>query len=225
MKKFIVLGIVVLAFFSCKKEDAALEPVCETEVTVNDYMPMKVGNFWVYEHVKIDSNGNESKLGLIDSIRITKKETLRGNEYYVFEGTRQPIINHKGVVHKLRDSSGYLVNSGGNVLMSVVNFTDTIFKYRDPSDSNWVTKSYGIMETERTVVIEGIGPVRVINAVGHFYHNPKRFPQAKELEVKFNNYYSKGVGLILDTYFWSHEFFNSGSIIERRLVKYHIERE
>ena len=225
MKKSIVLGLAVLAFFSCKKEEDPTLVECAPEITVQDYMPMAIGNYWVYEHVKIDSAGNESKLGLIDSIRITRKETLRGNEYYVFEGTRQPIINNKGIVHKLRDSLGYLVNSGGNALMSVVNFTDTIFKYRDPSDSNWITKSHGIMETERTVVIEGIGPVRVINSAGYFEHNKNRFPQSQRLKVKINNHYTKGVGLILDTYFWSSDFLNSGNIIERRLVKYHIEKE
>lgn len=226
MKKIAILGLMTLALYSCKKqEDTTLEVECEPEVTVNDYMPMAIGNYWVYEHVEIDSNNNEKKIGIVDSIKITRKEKLRGKEYYVFEGTNRPYTSYKSVVYMLRDSSGYLVNSEGNVLMSVINFTDTLGKFKEGSDTNWIYQTFGIMEREKTVVIAGIGPIRVINSVGHYVHNQKYLPQSKRLKVSVNNYYSRGVGKIVDTYFWSIEFLYSGKVIERRLVKYHIERE
>ena len=57
MKRVFLLAMILAVFTaSCKKEDSET-PL--TPVPQEDYLQLKVGNFWVYEGYKVDSLGNE----------------------------------------------------------------------------------------------------------------------------------------------------------------------
>jgi hypothetical protein len=123
MKRLCVFVIAFLSIltFSCKKTSND-----NTSATTSDYYKLKVGNYWIYQGYKADSNEVPAPQNLFDSAYIEKDTIIRGNTYYkLWEG--QPEISGTQYPSYLRDSSGYLVNNLGYRECSVSNFKDTIF--------------------------------------------------------------------------------------------------
>ena len=84
MRNLVFLGLALVFLFSCKKETEELQEN-NNQVPVS-YMPLKIGNYWIYQTYKIDSLGNESIDGAVDSVRVTKDTLINGNTYFVLEG-------------------------------------------------------------------------------------------------------------------------------------------
>jgi len=112
MKKVIVLVLAVLSIltFSCKKSsnDTVSAPV-------PDYYQLKVGNYWVFQHFTIDSNGIAVPENKWDSVYIEKDTLIRGYKYYK---EWQQLLSLGEFPYFLRDSSGYLINNLGTRLCS-----------------------------------------------------------------------------------------------------------
>ncbi|MBD78765.1 MAG: hypothetical protein CL840_07585 [Crocinitomicaceae bacterium] len=223
MYKVLALSSLIVLSFSCKKDEEITEnPNCEPELKVQDYMPMAVGNYWVYQQYRIDSNRVEEKMGQVDSMKITRIEKIRGNEYFVFEGTNSPYGNFDGsIIHMLRDSNGYLVNQSGDILMSVKNFTDTLDK---GSDNNDIYSYYHKMRGESQVNIAGAVETVINYQVDRIFNKPFSDELGTEAVVS-NNYYAKGRGKVMDDYYYMADYITNKRIIERRLIRYHIVSE
>ena len=104
---FAFLFVVFIA--SCKKDnDADNQPV---PPFVLDYMPLAIGNFWVYETYSCDSGGVNCVSMSMDTTKVTKDTLINGNAYFKLEGknlfTVDPVY--------LRDSGDYLVDEKGIV--------------------------------------------------------------------------------------------------------------
>jgi len=118
------LAIIVLALlvFSCEKEEQTTPQTnSPTLPEASAYWPMEIGNYWIYEIFEIDTNGRETPTGRMDSLYISGTETINGTLYYHFEGDV-----HLCLPDYLRDSSGYLTSSYGNVLFAPNDFSDTL---------------------------------------------------------------------------------------------------
>jgi len=82
----------------------------------------------VYEHVKIDTLGNETPLNLIDSIRISRDTTIQSKRYYVVEGLSFPNNGNSWELQAIiRNENGNIVSEDGSILFSSSNFTDTLW--------------------------------------------------------------------------------------------------
>lgn len=72
--------------FSCKKKKN--ESVAETPATpaspAYNYMPLKIGNYWIYDQYTIDPSGNET-YNTTDSVYIAKDTTIAAVNYFVLE--------------------------------------------------------------------------------------------------------------------------------------------
>ena len=76
-----------------------------------NYTPLSIGNYWVYEGYKIDTNGIEEPLNNHDSLVIKRDTIINGHSYFVLEGNKiSSIWKIKGI---FRDSAEYAVNSDG----------------------------------------------------------------------------------------------------------------
>ena len=54
MNRICFIALLLVVFSACKKEeDTELIPENEPEVSVNDFMPMAIGNYWIYQHYKM----------------------------------------------------------------------------------------------------------------------------------------------------------------------------
>ena len=109
MKSILVIFLTLLIYYSCTKTDS--NPQTTVPVMTNDYYPMAVGNYWVYEFVNKDPEGNIVGNSSIDSIKIVTDTLILEKLFYVFE-TNRPYPNTRFMRH---DSAGYIVDQHGDL--------------------------------------------------------------------------------------------------------------
>lgn len=109
MKINLLLFLTLFSLYSCTKKDSI--PQNNVPVQTNAYFPMAVGNYWVYEFVNKDPEGNIIGNPSIDSIKIVTDTLINEKLFYVFE-TNKPLPNTRFMRH---DSTGYIVDQHGNL--------------------------------------------------------------------------------------------------------------
>ena len=113
----IILCLLVVFLTGCKKDASEKDP---TPIPQEDYMQLKIGNYWVYEMYRVDSSGNENPTGQSDSSIIISDTIIASKLYY-------KLLSSKGsYVSYLHDSNGYLVDLEGKVLFSDHDFTNIL---------------------------------------------------------------------------------------------------
>ena len=145
-------------------------------------------------------------------------EVSLANSYYVFKGTNSPVIKVHDVIDFMRDSSGYIVDHNGLIRFTAINFTDTLIS--NPyivNDELFYTQTYKMEEVNQLVSVPA-GKFNVLNFRGTLTV-PFQYPGLRN--PRFTNaFYAKGVGKILDSYYYLH----SSTRYEKRLIRYHIEK-
>jgi hypothetical protein len=214
MRNLFYLGLVVLLITSCNKEESNLiiNPVDKA-----NYFPLKVGNYWIYEHYDIDSLGNETYKNKTDSIILIRDTIIKGNQYFVLEGTNYQFNGGNwGIVDILRDSSGYIVNEKGQIKFSLDNFNDTLTSKIEVINNDTLYIVTFKMEKTINKVVVPAGEFEVLNFKGTVLtFNPN---QGIMNPRYLNNYFADNVGKILETYFYLSSPIKS----EKRLVRYKI---
>jgi hypothetical protein len=223
MKKQILFSIVVLVilFFSaCKVNNEPIEKIQPV------YLPLAVGNYWIYQHFSIDSTGKESPLSLFDSVVITKETMIHGQLYFEFGGTP----NNNFLSRFLRDSLGYLVTDDGKKVFSMSNFTDTISKseYFAKTTNDGKLHIFSTlkikMESIPKLISTPAGEFKALVAGGfrtNYYYGDSGFVN-EIIKTSQNTYYSQNVGIILDSYHYYSDFKDQKRKFEKRLVRYKI---
>ena len=117
---FVIIAVLTVMAISCKKDTGDPIPVAKF-----DYFKLNVGNYWIYQGFRIDTNGVVSPTTNYDSAYIEKDTIIRGLNYSKLIENPIALSSFK-VTSYLRDSSGYLVNSTGQVRSSDINFTEII---------------------------------------------------------------------------------------------------
>lgn len=203
----------IVVFISCSKNDMNSENTQLKELDFG-YIPLYPGNYWIYDHYKIDKAGNETLLDSYDSIAITGTALENGKPYLVFEGT------WANMEMKLRDSSGYYVNPAGNIHMSDDHFMDTLsfYTFRNNHTGDTIYQSwYQLLEDPGSVVVDA-GAFETVNFRGTILtFNPNQ--GVDSIRYK-NQLYSRNTGLVLDTYY----FLGSTEKFERRLVRFFVDK-
>lgn len=215
MRKLFFLGFIILLFATCKKDE--LNKFDEPNVQTN-YFPLEIGNYWVYKHFRIDTNGVETELEMTDSIVVSRDTSINNKKYFVLEGIDYPFSSSNwGIVSILRDSSGYLVSENGTILFTDRNFTDTLISRTQliGGDTFYVL-SYKMERVFNPISVPA-GTFNVLNYKGTFYMpNPE---SGVDNTRYMNTFHANNVGKILQTYFYSSATF----YFEKRLVNYHVK--
>jgi hypothetical protein len=214
-KLFYLLGFIILLFATCKKDE--LNKIDEPNAQTN-YFPLEIGNYWVYKHFQIDTNGVETELEMTDSIVVSRDTSINNKNYFILEGVDFPNSSQNwGIVSILRDSSGYLVSENGAILFSDNNFTDTLIsRTQFVEGDTFYVLSYKMERVFNPVSVPA-GIFNVLNFKGSFYM-PNPEPGVEKTRY-INTYYANNVGKILQTYFYA----SNPSYMEKRLVNYHVK--
>ena len=204
---FLVLAVLAILAFSCKKTSNETAPVAKA-----DYYQLKIGNYWIYQGFEIDTNGVVTPKNHFDSAHIEKDTIIRGNTYYKL-WANQSLIMGEQFPSYLRDSSGYLVNSVGMRLCTADHFADTL--YLDTAHTE-LYRGYGLMTGKDSLVTVQAGTfpsitsrMRVVPTQANDYHL-----------VRYSySIYGKNIGMIK-----SHAFlYWGGQQFEARLVRYKVQ--
>ncbi|MDH4058408.1 MAG: hypothetical protein OEU76_06565 [Cyclobacteriaceae bacterium] len=214
MRNVFLLGIISLILISsCKKEPDVIEQPTTKSI---DYMPLTVGNFWVYENYSIDTLGNETVLTQRDSIVVDRDTIIGAHTYFILEGTSYPTVNDWGIVDIVRDSSDYLVNEKGKILFSSSNFSDILCEEVGIYDSDTLyTLTYQMETVSGSIIV----PAGTFDDVLNYKGILTRYISTNANNPEyFNNYFAPDIGKIVET--WS--YLSIPTLYQRRLINYNI---
>ncbi|AEV33581.1 hypothetical protein Oweho_2613 [Owenweeksia hongkongensis DSM 17368] len=208
MKKFALAILAAnLLFVSCKKDEKTANQT--TNVRASDYFPMAVGNYWIYESYAIDSNGVETNLNQEDSVYVSATTSHNGETYFQLES--QYNICFQG---HFRDSSGYLINTSGNIQFAPNDFSDSLSI--DIETNGRDTLFIGVYKMEKVVdpIVVPAGSFETLLCRSSYDIYVKAPLKKRELL----EYRSPEIGIV------SKQCAGIGNplTIESRLVRYHV---
>ena len=212
MKHLFYLSLLAFVLISCEKEPhtPSLDPS-------NSFLPLQIGNYWVYQHLRIDPENQASTLPRIDSVIVDRDTLINGHTYFILEGTNYPFNSDRwGIVDILRDSSGYIVDPAGNLKFSDSNFTDILASKTEVLDADTLYSLSYKMESEETPCTVPAGIFDVLNFKGtvYAYQDLPGIDNPRYLHTR----YARGVGKVMQSYF----YFHSPIVGEKQLIRYHI---
>ncbi len=207
----IILGFLILAF-GCKKKEAPVEetpvvPAASSAYTIKDYMPLKYGNYWVYERTITDTN-NVIVSSYIDSCYVYDSIYENSKWFYRISG----IPTFDGY---FTDSSNCIINRGaGETIYLNLIHNDTLTKTASYYPGSWCTWTY-IMDTNPgTYVYNSNTYTNCINKYCYYFSNMNPNCPNWILDAKF----APGVGLVYTKY----GYINSCDVWEDKLLRYKI---
>ncbi len=210
---FFAIAFSLLLVSSCCKDDNDIDTT--PQVSQLQHLPLKTGNYWVYNTYKIDTLGNETIISTVDSTIISGDTIINGLTYYILKG------NYAGgrirILDILRDSSGYLVNDEGEIKFSEDNFTDTLSITNVTFGDSTYTTTYYKMEKHNAPVTV---PAGTFDDVLNYKGTIKFYRASNPIYKDKNTFYAKDIGLILDTFYYGSEAHSYR--YERRLVRYNV---
>ncbi len=206
MKKFIFLLqlFLILFFYSCKDSDTP---------NSNNFYPLAVDNYWIYEKFNIDENGNSSPTNHRDTIRVIGTENINGTNYYVLE----KINGLSSSIEYRRDSLGYIVNEKG----------EFVYSFLDTQDDETVTYSiivsdpYGFtfentISNPSTTIDVSAGSFDCIEYQQRITNDVPSITWTEKFDY---TYFAKDVGLIHSIQNWA----TSNNKLESKLIEYFVQ--
>ncbi len=188
----------------------------ETNLRSDDnYVPMSVGNYWVYQTHIIKLDGSEILEPKVDSVVITGDSIIDGHTFYVYEGT--DYLSDDWRILALRRADGDdIIDPDGQPHFSATNFSDTLYQYTvTPAIDEWITFHYQMHNAVEKIVVPA-GEFDALDFRGTVRSNiPAPYPYPRLV----HNYYASDVGLVLSNTF----SFAFGTTLEQRLVRYYIQ--
>lgn len=214
MKNFVLIVGALVCLFSCEKDNKQEQ----TEDSISEYLPMSVGNYWIYQIYDIDLDGNEYQTVSLDSAIISKDTLINGNKYFRFDYFEcNPINTYLLDTIYYRDSLKYLINSKGQILFSEDNLTDTLFRETFIFQNDTLYTKTCKMERIDQEISVPVGTFNnLLNFKGTVIVNPKYTVIENPRYSK--KYFAKEIGVI----FQSQIFVMGGGFREKRLVRYNI---
>lgn len=219
---YCMLVFTIVLTQACKKkkevEPEAEQPTLTVPVTEPissaEYAQLKIGNYWIYERINVDAQGNETPTNTYDSCYISNDTVINGYTYFHFNN-----FSIFSQLNFLRDSANHIINSFGEIIFAANDFT-TIFA--TPFDVNLsptdtVYKSiYKMVDKDVSVTVPAGTFVTSNFQKKHFVF--PNYAQGVPNRI-INTRFSKSKGMITQT---QPIFLSAASSVERKLVRYHL---
>lgn len=211
MKKLplILAAMVLLAVSSCKKDNPEEEP------QTYQYLPAKAGSWWAYVLIQHDGQGGSSVMSR-DTLHALGTTIIDGETFNTFMGSLLVPTSNSQPWY-VRDSSNYLINDHGFVILPYLNFTDTFNRvgpelnlreryqklYQDPGPLTINAGTFNTIDFRTEVVFEQTSPCGTDMGFSH-------------------QQFTDNVGMVRATY-WYASTYGCNQYVERKLEAYHIE--
>ncbi len=205
----------LLGFAACSSDDESIgeQPVNAAPI----YFPTSNGSYWVYNTYEVEATGSETLYAQNDTVFALGDTVIDGVTYHKFNGKR--FTWGPNYDRFVRDSSGYVIELGGHIVMSYTNFDDVLTTQVIGSNPS------GMKLTRQ--MEQYAGPIEL--PAGSFSEllnlNVSIYAMAAEdsLVGMTNNFYAPGIGQITKTYFYGNQYMEEQTYFEERLVGYYIE--
>jgi hypothetical protein len=215
MKKLVlIMSLPLIILQSCSKEEP-VNPIVVSNYQEIEYMPLKIGNYWIYETIQIDSLGNETPISVIDSAYIDRDTLINGKIYFVISGSYN--VNH--ILGK------YIRNNGSEIIsVKSTGIDRTLFSPKNPGVVYQTDTFYSfpysfeaLTRTNLNLVLKNVG-AGSYNCYNGYTLITQFIPIGVVWSKTENRYYEKSVGLVAGQY-W---YYSSPYVYEMRLIRYHL---
>ena len=205
--KNLTLITIALFLFSCQETEIPPTPPPAAE-----YISWTEGDWWAYEWATYDYNTGDTTIRSIDTTYALADTMINGQLYKALSRSHLP-----GPIAPTfyRDSTGYIVNERGNILMSYTNFTDTLHTESIPNFS-WFAMM--VQDENPTTVHAGSFSTITMRIITE---SPVAQYPCGGNQIVSKNQYANGVGLVNVIYHYTA----TGPCVDnvRQLVDYHIQ--
>jgi hypothetical protein len=221
MKNVFLFLAVLIGFSACQKDDKS----AEINGSNSSYLPMSVGNYWVYEERNLDNSGNAMSGSAFDSLVISKDTLIQGKTFFKFDTFRfDAALNvRKAELESsafYADSSKSLISLTGDILFSEDNFKAVEAKSIFAPEGEILYSISSSMENVSSNVVVPAGTFTELLCIkGTVTCNPK-YTSIPNPRFTYK-YYAKNIGVIL----YSNVWFSSGGTQEHRLVRCKIYKQ
>lgn len=175
------------------------------------HLPLKAGNYWVYELIYVDSFGVEFEhRNEYDTLRIIKDSVVNGNTYYYCSAPFR--LSFPELV---RDSMGILVSLYGGIYFKESRQLDTFANHNLDtlySFSEYVDPGPFMIETHA-------GTFNCVRMGRYFYQFHPLFGHMHEEKRHNKSYFARDIGMISNEY----SFATSEIKWRFKLYDYHLE--
>jgi len=215
MKKLILITIISsLLIFGCSKEKSIEENVAPPVVSSQsiNYIPLAIGNYWVYDTYSIDSLGNETLSSPSDSAYVDRDTIVNGKTFYIIEGDFNATTTVGAII---RNENNSIINLDGSISFTTNNLGVV---YRND------TTFLGGGEFIASETWVNLQQINISVPAGAFLSYDKE----KETTASDVNYpwgirnthksYNKDVGVIKGQYY----FYTQPNYFESRLISYNV---
>lgn len=214
-KIYFIFSIILIAFVSCKKDAKIVEeltPIVKQTASSN-YFKLAVGNYWIYQRFKVDTDGVSTPLNYYDSCYVVKDTNINNKTFYKLY--RPNSYGSPYIV--TRDSSTCLINQWGGVF-SLTNYNNIYYTgYSTNGSTDTIAKAEFKVTNKDSLVSTPAGIFITTNDQGIHYMYPNW--RQNYLKIYSNKCYSDGIGIVLETL---HIIYGAPYTIERRLIRYHV---
>ena len=223
-KIFFILALV--SIFACEKDDMQKLSDNTPNDAKENYFPLTLGNYWVYEDYHIDSLNQEQKLDFIDSIAVSRDTLIHGEKFYILSGIRELPGSDKLVdIAILRDSMGYLIDQKGVIRFSNSNFNDILHTWIELTSNNDTLLKVTYMMVEHSDSLEILNnKYKILN-----YQGDVTVYNSTTNDIRYkgytNNYYANNIGVVYESFFWVYGHGLYKDYYERRLKRYNVYLE
>jgi len=212
---FSILCSILLFSSSCRKDKICLEGQEHYCNPTLSYMPLAVGNYWIYDVVNFNTNTHTGTyLNDSDTMKIIGTTNIGSEEYYIIEKDRwltsEPI---KDTLY-WRDSLTYIVNEKGEIKFSASDF-DNILHTRIISEAQEIYIEYVVQDSSIVYITPNNELFQCLDYNGCFWKNGEKDSRP------LHSYFAKNVGLVYENIYYSSTV--SGLDFRRELSKYHLE--
>ena len=190
MKNLLFFILAILIFHSCKKENIIIIDPLELEEKPSDYLPMEVGNYWIYETFQVEENGDEFSVDL-DTMTIIRDTLIGADRFFIFHHTSQGSFTFTHLLPQfLGLKNDHVVNADGTTFLSL-RHNDTL-----------QVASFGILEDLEIITMMSTENNKFIEVPAGDFETEiidKQIwvtgPQVTEPFIQ-HEYYKKNVGII-----------------------------
>ena len=213
--KILFLLVITLCTISCKKKDSV-----ESGPSAPDFTQLKVGNYWVYEFYKVDTNGIATDLHETDSSYIYKDSIINGIRYYLNVSNPYQFLFSMHFQYPdtiaYRDSSGCLLALGSDGKSRIYFARDD---FKDVFNTDSIPGFY-------LRILKMTGNDSIVTVPAGTFTTQSMCNYAYPLDPDYlwgirRSYavYGAGVGKIKHTYL----YYSDPDYFEALLVRYHVQ--
>lgn len=217
MKYSILALLLIILLLSCSKKDSTPIGSQEDPRSSGNYnFNNVIGTYWVYDWVVIDSNQVETPLSITDTITIIGDTIINGLTYSIYNGD----YFGGATTRFLRDSSGYIVTSTGQIIASFEH------QAQKQTNSGTLMNQYGyytLLPLLKTIKTVPAGAYDCSLLVTHWYMlDSTAFNVCGDPEYTETIYTDPFVGEVASQRGYMSQIVNQCTYNERRLVEYYV---